>query len=258
MLKVKDYYSALGVPYNASRKDIKKAFYKIALENHPDKYPGDKSKEEKFKDASEAYRTLDDQVLRESYDRRWKFYYGPESSNTYSSRPFSQKEDKRASKSHSYKEAKSYQRKKDDESARRKKEKQQYEQMVEDITRAADHYDLSNESNVLSALEIICSGQYDQRFKQETYLETMSWLREYGPEKREIEKLLSELEDAYREKQEEEQLQAKMEKAYREKEWQECEALLNDLEKAYKRMKRNPVSYLAWKFKNRRKKRGGR
>ena len=50
----KDYYKILGVEKNASEKDIKKAYRKIALKYHPDKNPGDKEAEEKFKEAAEA------------------------------------------------------------------------------------------------------------------------------------------------------------------------------------------------------------
>lgn len=50
--KRKDYYEILGVPKNASAKDIKKAYYKLAQQYHPDKNKGDKSK---FQEVSEAY-----------------------------------------------------------------------------------------------------------------------------------------------------------------------------------------------------------
>ena len=51
----RDYYEVLGVNRNASETEIKKAYRKLALQHHPDKNPGDKSAEEKFKEASESY-----------------------------------------------------------------------------------------------------------------------------------------------------------------------------------------------------------
>ena len=64
----KDYYKILGVDKNASQDEIKKAYRKIALENHPDKNPGDKKAEEKFKEAAEAYEVLGDEKKRKDYD----------------------------------------------------------------------------------------------------------------------------------------------------------------------------------------------
>ena len=54
----RDYYEVLGVAKNASAADIKKAYRKLALQYHPDKNPGDKAAEEKFKEAAEAYDVL--------------------------------------------------------------------------------------------------------------------------------------------------------------------------------------------------------
>ena len=69
-LKVKkDYYKILGVEKNASEKDIKKAYRKIALKYHPDKNPGDKEAEEKFKEAAEAYEVLSNKEKRDKYDK---------------------------------------------------------------------------------------------------------------------------------------------------------------------------------------------
>jgi molecular chaperone DnaJ len=65
----RDYYAVLGVAKNASGDDIKKAYRKKAIEFHPDKNPGDKTSEEKFKEAAEAYDVLSDDQKRAAYDR---------------------------------------------------------------------------------------------------------------------------------------------------------------------------------------------
>ena len=64
----KDYYKTLGVGKDASTADIKKAFRKIARENHPDAHPGDKKAETRFKEASEAHDILSDPDKRKEYD----------------------------------------------------------------------------------------------------------------------------------------------------------------------------------------------
>ncbi|MDO4911203.1 MAG: molecular chaperone DnaJ [Corynebacterium sp.] len=65
----KDYYAYLGVDKNASQADIKKAYRKIARENHPDTNPGDAAAEERFKKAAEAYDVVGDPETRREYDQ---------------------------------------------------------------------------------------------------------------------------------------------------------------------------------------------
>ena len=65
----RDYYEVLGVIKSASTEEIKKAYRKSALKYHPDKNKGDKSSENKFKEASEAYHVLSDRERRTSYDQ---------------------------------------------------------------------------------------------------------------------------------------------------------------------------------------------
>ncbi len=64
----KDYYEMLGVKEDASESEIKKAYRKLAVKYHPDKNPGDKKSEEKFKEISEAYYTLGNKERRDKYD----------------------------------------------------------------------------------------------------------------------------------------------------------------------------------------------
>ncbi|HSR13856.1 MAG TPA: molecular chaperone DnaJ [Thermodesulfobacteriota bacterium] len=65
----RDYYEILGISRNAQEPEIKKAYRQLALQYHPDRNPGDKSAEEKFKEASEAYEVLRDEEKRDLYDR---------------------------------------------------------------------------------------------------------------------------------------------------------------------------------------------
>ena len=65
----RDYYEVLGVGKNASEDEIKKAYRKIAIKYHPDRNPGDKEAEEKFKEAAEAYDVLHDPQKRQQYDQ---------------------------------------------------------------------------------------------------------------------------------------------------------------------------------------------
>ncbi len=65
----KDYYATLGVSKQASEQEIKKAYRKLAVKYHPDKNPGDKQAEEKFKEISEAYAVLSDTEKKAQYDQ---------------------------------------------------------------------------------------------------------------------------------------------------------------------------------------------
>ena len=65
----KDYYEVLGVDKSASADEIKKAYRKLAIKYHPDKNPGDKEAEEKFKEAAEAYSVLSDADKKARYDQ---------------------------------------------------------------------------------------------------------------------------------------------------------------------------------------------
>ena len=69
MAQKRDYYEVLGVQKTASEDEIKKAYRKIAIKYHPDRNPGDKEAEEKFKEAAEAYDVLHDPQKRQQYDQ---------------------------------------------------------------------------------------------------------------------------------------------------------------------------------------------
>ena len=69
MANKRDYYEVLGVSKDASEDEIKKAYRKIAIKYHPDRNPGDKVAEEKFKEAAEAYDVLHDPQKRQQYNQ---------------------------------------------------------------------------------------------------------------------------------------------------------------------------------------------
>ncbi|MDR0424489.1 MAG: molecular chaperone DnaJ [Clostridiales Family XIII bacterium] len=69
MAEKRDYYDILGLNKGAAETDIKKAFRKMAMQYHPDKNPGDKKAEEKFKEINEAYGILSDPQKKERYDK---------------------------------------------------------------------------------------------------------------------------------------------------------------------------------------------
>lgn len=73
----RDYYEVLGVGREATAEEIKKAYRKLAVKHHPDKNPGDKEAEEKFKEVSEAYEVLSDPSRRQKYDQFGHQAFGP-------------------------------------------------------------------------------------------------------------------------------------------------------------------------------------
>ncbi len=75
-MEKRDYYEILGVQKSATADELKKAYRKMALKYHPDKNPGDKEAEEKFKEAAEAYDVLSDPNKRAKYDQ-WGHSMGP-------------------------------------------------------------------------------------------------------------------------------------------------------------------------------------
>ncbi|MCB2203292.1 DnaJ domain-containing protein [bacterium] len=75
-MEQKNYYQILGVSENASADDIKKAYRKLAKENHPDTHPGDEGAEARFKEIGEAYDVLKDPAKRKKYDELRRYSMG--------------------------------------------------------------------------------------------------------------------------------------------------------------------------------------
>src|ERR1041384_247164 len=75
----RDYYEVLGVERTMSIEEIKKAYRKLAVKYHPDKNPGDKTAEEKFKEIGEAYEVLSDSQKRAAYDQYGHAAFDPRS-----------------------------------------------------------------------------------------------------------------------------------------------------------------------------------
>ncbi len=73
-MEYKDYYKILGTNRSASEKEIKQAYRKLALKYHPDRNPGDKVSEEKFKEINEAYQVLSDPTKRARYNQLGESY----------------------------------------------------------------------------------------------------------------------------------------------------------------------------------------
>ncbi len=83
-MEYKDYYKILGVDKNATQEEIRKAYRKLALKYHPDRNPGDKAAEEKFKEITEANEVLSDPEKRKKYDQlgaNWKYYQNVNTGN---------------------------------------------------------------------------------------------------------------------------------------------------------------------------------
>jgi molecular chaperone DnaJ len=87
----RDYYDVLGVARGASDDDIKKAYRRLAIQYHPDRNPGDREAEEKFKEANEAYQVISDPDKRAQYDRfGHAAFQGPQGGGGFGGFDFSQ------------------------------------------------------------------------------------------------------------------------------------------------------------------------
>jgi molecular chaperone DnaJ len=87
----RDYYEVLGIARGANQDEIKKAYRRLAVQLHPDRNPGDKHSEEKFKEANEAYQVLSDPERRAQYDRfGHAAFQGPNASGPFGGFDFSQ------------------------------------------------------------------------------------------------------------------------------------------------------------------------
>src|SRR5476651_503143 len=73
----RDYYAVLGVERTATPEEVKKSYRKLAVKHHPDKNPGDKAAEEKFKELGEAYEALSDPQKRAAYDQHGHAAFDP-------------------------------------------------------------------------------------------------------------------------------------------------------------------------------------
>jgi len=82
----RDYYEILEVNKNASETEIKKAYRKLAIKYHPDKNPGDKAAEDKFKELTEAYSVLSDAQKRAAYDQYGHAGVDPQAGGGYETR----------------------------------------------------------------------------------------------------------------------------------------------------------------------------
>src|ERR1700740_692532 len=85
MANKRDYYEVLGVGRTTGTEELKKAYRKLAVQHHPDKNPGDKKSEERFKELSEAYEVLCDPDKRARYDR-----FGHQAPGGFGPSPFDQ------------------------------------------------------------------------------------------------------------------------------------------------------------------------
>jgi curved DNA-binding protein len=74
-MEYKDYYKTLGVDKKSSKNDIKRAYRKLAMQYHPDRNPGDKKAEERFKEINEAYQVLSDSTKRARYEQLGDSYF---------------------------------------------------------------------------------------------------------------------------------------------------------------------------------------
>ena len=88
MAEKRDYYEVLGVSKNASDDEIKKAYRKLAVKYHPDKNPGDKEAEAKFKEINDAHDVLSDKQKRARYDQFGHAGVGGASGGAYGGNPF--------------------------------------------------------------------------------------------------------------------------------------------------------------------------
>lgn len=87
----RDYYDTLGVARNAGEEEIKKAYRRLAIQHHPDRNPGDRQAEEKFKELNEAYQVLSDGEKRAQYDRfGHAAFQGPQGPGGFGGFDFSQ------------------------------------------------------------------------------------------------------------------------------------------------------------------------